>query len=128
MPASSPTNPLIWMIEDLTPAERLVLRSTGKVKLIDVADVEWITGAGDYVRLHTGEQSHLVRETLRDLAARLDDEFVRVHRSTIVRVSAAKQLIRLPSGRWEIELPDASRRPVSRSGRRRLQEALDTSL
>lgn len=109
--------------------DRLVLRSTGRVTFVDLAEVEWMTGAGDYVRLHTGDRSHLVRETMRDLASRLEPgQFVRVHRSTIVRISAIRQLHRRTNGRWEVELPDGSRRAVSRAGRRRLEEALHTSL
>lgn len=108
--------------------QRLVLRSAGKVVLVDLSDVGWMTGAGDYVRLHTGTKTHLVRETLRELEGRLEEDFVRVHRSTIVRLSAIRQIVRRPNGRWEIELPDGSRRAVSRNGRQLLEQALDTTL
>lgn len=108
--------------------QRLILKSAGKVVLVDLSDVEWMTGAGDYVRLHTEDKSHLVRETFRDLEARLDDDFVRIHRSTIVRVSSIRQILRRPNGRWEVELPDGTRRAVSRSGRQLLERALDTTL
>lgn len=110
------------------PPQRLVLRSAGKVVLVDMSDVDWMTGAGDYVRLHTASKSHLVRETLRELEGRLDQDFVRVHRSTIVRLSAIRQIVRRSNGRWEVELPDGSRRAVSRSGRQVLEQALDTTL
>lgn len=117
------------MVGRESSSDRLVLRSSGRVVLVDLSDVEWMTGAGDYVRLHTGTKTHLVRETLHALESRLDArEFVRVHRSTIVRLSAIRQLVRRPNGRWEVELPDGSRRAVSRTGRHLLEQALDTPL
>lgn len=131
-PAEEYGRALETLLERMVPraasTQRLVLRSAGKVVLVDMSEVDWMTGAGDYVRLHTGSTSHLVRETLRDLEGRLDADFVRVHRSTIVRLSAIRQIVRRPNGRWEVELPDGSRRPVSRSGRQELEQALDTSL
>ncbi|MEM7585869.1 MAG: LytTR family DNA-binding domain-containing protein [Acidobacteriota bacterium] len=65
--------------------DRLVIRSAGRVMLIEAEEVDWIEGAGSYVRLHVGARSYLLRQTLRHLETRLDAEcFVRIHRSTIV--------------------------------------------
>ena len=58
-----------------------------KLILVSVADVDWIEADGDYAVLHAGEETHLVREPLHRLARRLDpQQFVRTHRSAIVRI------------------------------------------
>lgn len=54
---------------------------------VQVADVDWIEGLGDYAGLHVGGKTHLIREPLASLEARLDrNQFVRIHRSTIIQV------------------------------------------
>lgn len=62
-------------------------------RLVRIEDVEWLQADGDYVVLHAGATTHLVRETLAGVQARLDPRrFVRVHRSAIVRVEAVAEL------------------------------------
>jgi DNA-binding LytR/AlgR family response regulator len=68
-------------------AERIPIVEKGRISFVALDDVERIEGKGDYVRVHAGSRSHLVRQTLGALERRLDPtRFVRVHRSTIVRV------------------------------------------
>ena len=55
------------LLDDLKPArnyvERLVVRTAGRISFVAVADIDWIEAADNYVRLHAGRQSHLLRET-----------------------------------------------------------------
>lgn len=106
----------------------VVKRPNGRVRFVPVSELLWIEAARDYVRLHTDAESHLVRETMSALEKRLDPrEFVRVHRSTIVRLDAIQEIKYEASGRCSVLLVDGSRRPASRSGRRRLEGAIGYS-
>jgi two-component system LytT family response regulator len=62
-------------------ARRLAVKSTGRVQLVDVADIERIEADGNYAQLHAGTKSWLLRETMTSLEARLDPEqFARILR------------------------------------------------
>lgn len=81
---------------------RFVVRSTRSVTVVEVADVDWVEADDDYLRLHAGVRSHLVRGTLSALETRLDPaEFVRIHRSTIIRISRVKELVPYFHGDYE---------------------------
>jgi two-component system LytT family response regulator len=111
------------------PVERFVVRSSGRIHFVDVGEVDWVEAAGDYVRLHTGERSHLMRETMKELEDSLDpDVFVRIHRSTIVRIGFVKEIRTTGTGQYVVLLEDGTRRNLSRSGRRRLEEVLGRAL
>lgn len=73
--------------------ERILIKSSGRVMFLDVADIDWIEAAGVYVNLHVGTKSHLYRATVGQLRERLDPrKFVRVHRSTMVNTSRIAEL------------------------------------
>ena len=66
---------------------KLLVRDSGVVKVIPFDDIVWVDAAGDYMCVHAGGETHVIRSTLRDLMTKLDDNlFVRIHRSTIVNV------------------------------------------
>ena len=72
--------------------KRIAVRSAGKTRFVDLADVLWIQGAENYVQLHAATSRHLVHATLQSMLERLDpDVFVRIHRSTIVNVRHVRQ-------------------------------------
>ena len=58
----------------------LILRVRGRVIVVDEAAVDWVSGAGNSVRFHIGQEVHLVRGTLNDLERVLPPRFVRSHR------------------------------------------------
>jgi len=108
---------------------RIVVRSTKSVMVVDLASVDWIEADGDYLRLHTGSKVHLLRETMSALESQLDPrEFVRIHRSTIVRISRVKELVPQLHGDYEVALASGARLRLSRSYRVRLGAALGTLL
>jgi two-component system LytT family response regulator len=93
---------------------RLMIRGTGRVYLVRVAEVDWIEAAGNYARLHVGRDVHLIRETLTNLENELDPEmFCRIHRSTIVNLDRIKEI--LPDGRGDqlLILRDGTRLDLS---------------
>ena len=76
-----------------TCLDRVPVLENGRIVYIRVEDIEWIEAAGNYVRLHVGARRHDVRETLTALEGKLDsDEFVRIHRSTIVNLRHVKEV------------------------------------
>lgn len=97
--------------------ERIVVRESGRVYFVDVADIEWLEAEGNYVALHVaGGKAHLVHDTLTHLEAKLDPaRFVRIHRSTIVRVDRIKELLPHFNGEFVVVLKDGARLKLSRS-------------
>ncbi|HEU4452316.1 MAG TPA: LytTR family DNA-binding domain-containing protein [Longimicrobium sp.] len=105
--------------------ERIPVRSGSRIQLVPVAELDYLQADDNYVRLHTGGRSHLVRETLGAMEARLDPErFLRVHRSLVVNLSRITELEPLFSGEYVLTLRDGTRLTTGRSYRARLQEAL----
>jgi two-component system LytT family response regulator len=76
------------------PSAPVPLKASGRVQLVDPSSIEWIAADDDHVVVHgVRNQTWRVRETLHELAARLDPaRFVRIHRSTVVRLSAIREL------------------------------------
>lgn len=103
---------------EMKPAlDRIVIRETGRVFFVEVADIGWLEAEGNYVALHVVDgKTHLVHETLAKLEARLDaSRFVRIHRSTIVRVDRIKELLPHFNGEYVVVLKDGTRLKLSRS-------------
>lgn len=105
--------------------ERLVIRSGGRIIFLRVDEIDWIEADGDYMRPHAGSKSHLLRETMSDLAAKLDPEkFLRIHRSSIVNVERVKDIQPFFKGEHVLTLIDGTRLKMSRSYRDKLQVLL----
>ena len=112
----------------LVKNERLVIRSNGHVYLLKSEDIYWIEAEGDYVTVHTPQKSHLVRETMKNMEARLNEQgFQRVHRSSIVNLSYVRELISLDSGDYQIILRDNKCVKLSRNYRDILYQRLHAS-
>lgn len=95
---------------------RFAIRIGRRAVFVDVNDVEWIQADGDYATLHVGEREHLLRESLHGLAAQLDPaRFVRVHRSTIVRLDRVAELQPLANRDAMLRLHDGTPLRVSRT-------------
>jgi len=105
--------------------DRFAVRSGGRIVFLRLADVRWVDAAGNYVRLHTGEETHVVRSTLGAVEAWLDPEqFVRVHRSIIVNLDWVSEVRPWPNGELAVVLRDGSNLNLSRTYRHRLDELL----
>jgi two-component system LytT family response regulator len=105
--------------------QRLVARAGPRLRLVAVDDIDYLSADGNYVQLHVGARSYLVRETLASLEARLDPaRFLRVHRSTIVRLDRIEEVEPLFQGEYAILLRGGARLTSARSYRARLQQAL----
>lgn len=84
--------------------------------VVRVDDVEWIEASGDYVGLHVGGRTHLVRQTMQQIERRLDPKrFIRIHRSTIVRIDRVAELEALSNRDCLVRLSDGVLVRASRS-------------
>ncbi len=101
--------------------ERLLVEARGRIFFVKLDTVDWIEAERNYVRLHVGPESYLVRGTLTALQDRLDPaRFARVHRSHTVNLDRIQELIPWSHGEFIIVLRDGTRLPVSRRYRDRL--------
>ncbi|HYK36353.1 LytR/AlgR family response regulator transcription factor [Alloacidobacterium sp.] len=106
-------------------AQRFAIRNGRRIFFVTTNEVEWIEAQGDYAALHVNGKTHLLREPLHILERRLDPSvFVRIHRSTIVRMDQISEMQALANRDCLIRLKDGTTLRVSRSYSERLQEAL----
>jgi len=111
------------LARDRAHLTRIPVRSEGRVKVIDLGDVDWISAADNYVTRHIGRHEYLVRDTLSALEQRLNaNEFVRVHRSTIVRLDRIAELLPDLHGEFRIRLKNGAEVALSRTYRARVEE------
>ena len=99
--------------------ERMInIKDQGKIFRVDVETIEHIEAAGDYMCIYTGENSLILRETMKDLERRLDPRvFQRVHRSTIVNLDQVRQVRPHTNGECFLVLESGAEVKVSRSYR-----------
>ncbi|MGO8991872.1 MAG: LytR/AlgR family response regulator transcription factor [Polyangiaceae bacterium] len=107
-----------------SPRERLVAKSVGRAVFIDVRDIEYMEAEDYYVLVHARGESHLVRESMRDLEQRLPRGFVRIHRSTLVNAAFVAELVTDDDGEHVVVLRGGARLHASRGKRERLLELL----
>jgi len=91
------------------------VRSGGRARFIAVEDVDWIEAAENYVCLHAGRESGLLRETMSSLEARLQPaQFLRIHRALLVNAGRIREISSLGGGEYEllvgVQLLKSSRR------------------
>ena len=108
---------------------RLAVRSGRRIALVDVAAIEWLQAADNYVSVRAGGREYLLRETLTSLEQQLDPaRFLRIHRSTIVALDRVLELEPATHGDFHVRLRDGTRLTLSRSWRERLERALGRPL
>jgi DNA-binding LytR/AlgR family response regulator len=109
-----------------SPLRTLAVRKGGGVVLVPLASVAYIQGAGDYAELVLREGgTELSEKSLERLEQLLPADFVRIHRSYLVRVTDVRQLIASEGSRTAVELRDGTRLPVGRSRLAELRKRLE---
>ena len=120
---------LVGLLEDLQTKQkrltRLVVKSGGRIVFLRVDEIDWVEAADNYVRIHAGRESHLIRETLQSLEGRLNPEkFLRIHRSTLVNLDRIRELQPIFHGDYLVKLNDGTELTLSRNYREKLLEPL----
>ena len=121
---------LLTLLKDVQagrkPAERLVIKCGGRVLFLKAGEIDYIEAAGNYLNLYVGKETHLIRETMQSLEARLDSgRFLRIHRSTIVNLERIKELQPWFGGEYVVILRDGRKLTLSRTYRARVQQLLE---
>ncbi len=107
-----------------THLERVLIKSAGCSYVLSVNEIEWVGAAGNYIQLHVGAKSYLLRQTMNHLEARLDPrQFLRIHRSAIVNIQCIKELRAWLWGDYHAILRDGTQLTLSRSYRKKLRRA-----
>jgi two-component system LytT family response regulator len=124
---------LLALVKDLRRdqprSDRLVVKSGGRLFFLRTDEIDWVEAAGNYVRLHVGTASHLLRETMNAIEGRLDPEkFFRIHRSRIVNMERIQELQPWLNGEYAVLLRTGTRLTLSRGYREKLQERLGRGL
>jgi two-component system, LytTR family, response regulator len=108
---------------------RLVIRTGGRVVFLELDEVDWIEAAANYVKLHVGKDSFLLREGIGHISAKLDPEhFVRIHRSSIVNVGRIRELQPCDNGEYIAVLKDGKELSCSRGCRAHLLKLIENGL
>ena len=96
--------------------ERIAVEMRGQIRVVPVTAVDYVTADGAYAELHAGPETFVIRERMQTLEERLDPtDFVRIHRSTIVRLDRVEALLVAGGGEYAVKLADGTRLRVSRS-------------
>ncbi|MBI5216722.1 MAG: response regulator transcription factor [Ignavibacteriae bacterium] len=105
--------------------ERLIIKSQKNIIVVHVRDVDWFEAYGDYIRVHCGTKTHLIRNTMNELEQRLDPGvFARIHRSTILQLNRVRELRPLSNGDFVVTLLDGVKVSLSRTYSEKVLEAL----
>jgi two-component system, LytTR family, response regulator len=103
--------------------DRLLVRTGERSFFVPAADVDWIEAEANYVRIHAGAQSYLLRESIGALEEKLDPRrFRRIHRSAIVNLDRIKELQPWFHGEHRVLLKDGTELRVSRTYRKNVGE------
>jgi len=105
--------------------ERIAVQMRGKMRVVPVAKLEYVTADGPYAELHVGAHRYVIRESMQHLEEKLDPErFLRIHRSAIVRLDLVDALLRSEGSEYQVQLKGGVRLRVGRSRREALERRL----
>jgi two-component system LytT family response regulator len=124
---------LLAIVNDLKPShgrvDRFVVKGGGRVFFVRADEIDWIEAAGNYVKLHVGNDSHLIRETMNAVEGKLSpDLFVRIHRCHIVNIEQVRELQPWFNGEYVVFLKNGTRLTLSRGYRERLQDRIGRTI
>jgi two-component system LytT family response regulator len=105
--------------------DRLTIKDGNEFQFIKIADIEWVDAAGDYMCVNAGGKTHIMRTTMKRLESSLNpDNFIRVHRSSIVNIDSITSAASHLNGEYVLTLDGGARLKVSRSYRDKIKSLL----
>lgn len=118
-------NRLNRLLDELRPeqksADRIAIKTDGRVVFVKYGELDWIEAADNYVELHVGGTQHLLRETLSNLSEQLPmEQFLRISRSVIINLDRVKELQPLFHGEYCVILRDGTKLTLTRTYRGQL--------
>ncbi len=108
-----------------TAAQKIPVPEDGRIRFVEVDEIDYVVAEGNYVRLRAGGANHLIRETLSNLEERFAAHgFLRIHRAILVQVNRIVELAPLFHGAYSVRLKDGTRLVSGRTYRDKLRQAL----
>ena len=105
--------------------QRLAVEENEKIVLVKVEDIRWMQSSGNHIRLHIGNTSHLIRQSMKNIQAVLDpNRFLRVHRNAIVNLDHVEEFHLPPNGNMFVKLNDGLCLPLRKANRSLLRKLL----
>lgn len=102
--------------------ERIVIKQSGHIFFLNVDEIDWIEAAGNYIKLHAGRETHLIRDTIRGLESKLNpNKFLRVRRTVIINAGRIKELHPLFNGKYRIIFHSGTEATSSRRFREKIR-------
>lgn len=109
--------------------DRFLVKTDGRILFFEASEIEWMEAASNYVEIHTGSQSYLVRHTMNELEKKLNPkQFLRIHRSFIVNLAKIRGVQPCNSGEYMVRLQNGKELPSSRGYRDNLASILKTAI
>jgi two-component system LytT family response regulator len=113
----------------VSAADRLPIKANGRINVIRLADIDWIEADGDYVSVHVGSKTWLMRETIAAVELRLAlSGFVRIHRSALVNAERVKELRPRDKGEYTVVLHDGTELKLTRNYRASVERLVGADL
>lgn len=107
--------------------QRLVIRTRGQVSFLRVDEIDWIEASHNYLKIHSGPDVHMLRQTIKEIEARLQPgKFLRIHRCLIVNVDRIRRLEACGYGEYLVVLRDGKKLSLSRGYRDNLDRLIDS--
>ncbi len=124
--ASKAQEKLTQLIEEVRPQrpapDRISVKNAGRITLIKPEDIDWVESADNYVNLHVGKVTHMIRDTMNSMETQLEGKrFLRISRSLIVNIDRVKELHPLFHGDFVLLLHDGTKLNASRNYRSALK-------
>jgi two-component system LytT family response regulator len=102
-------------------AERLPVKSEGRIIFLRLTDIDWVEAADNYVKLHSGSETHMLRETMTALESKLpSSRFMRISRSAMVNIEQIKELHPMFHGEYVVILRGGTKLTLTRGYRDKL--------
>ena len=112
--------------ESPSHVSRFPVKIGTRIQVVRTQDIDWIAAAGDYVELHSKGRCHLLHETMNSIEQKLDaQQFLRIHRSRIVRVELIEAVEGIDNREYLVRLSDGSAHRSGRTYADRLENWLD---
>lgn len=114
-------------VRDEPASARIMIKNRDTLYFVKAEEIDWVEAAGDYVALHVGAKSHLLRETMGRMEKRLGSRhFVRIHRSSIVNIDRIKEITPYFHGDYIVRLHTGKELRLSRRYWDRVEQVLGT--
>jgi len=118
---------MLDLLQEMRPqkqfVDRIMVKTSDRMYLVKVKDIDWIEADDNYAKLHVGNKYHLLRQTMKSLEDTLDPGiFLRIHRSVIVNMDRIKEIQQWFNNEYTVILKDGTELTMSRGYKDKAKE------